>query len=256
MTQSNCIHIRRLPTLIGPCRMKTTVRNRVETSNSRNPGSAVPIGAIRRRYNRWGLHFGEHVLCRSRHDRGDFSEGDGDYSDDWDDFDSVAVAEVIGGASKSSTETDARDRQKDESVAEMTTTSADAFEPRNHSSAADEVLNSSHAYDVNSDTAGAEVRPTISQGVSASTDGEPDMSLMWQMGLGGVAALIGLAGIGFLGHKAWKSQGPKVQKAMEARQLARESQQRLGEFMSQLRNQSTADLSAKNLGDEGKNRFV
>lgn len=38
---------------------------------------------------------------------------------------------------------------------------------------------------------------------------------------------------------------------MQDRQLARESQQRLAEFMAQLRNQSSADLSAKNLGDEG-----
>ena len=67
-------------------------------------------------------------------------------------------------------------------------------------------------------------------------------------------ALGALAGLGFFGHKMFKSQAPKVQQAMQDRQFAKESQQRLNDFLSQLRNQPTADLSAKNLGggqDEG-----
>ena len=39
--------------------------------------------------------------------------------------------------------------------------------------------------------------------------------------------------------------------AMETRQLARESQQRLNGFMDQLRGSVAVDLSAKNLGEEG-----
>lgn len=77
------------------------------------------------------------------------------------------------------------------------------------------------------------------------------ISEIWRLGLGGVLALAALAGLAFLGHRLFKDQAPKVQKAMEQRQLARESQQRLSEFMAQLRNQTTADLSAKNLGDDG-----
>lgn len=80
---------------------------------------------------------------------------------------------------------------------------------------------------------------------------EPDTATIWKLGLGGIVALAGLAGLAFMGHKVFKSQAPKVQKAMEQRQLAKESQQRLNEFMATLRNQITVDLSAKNLGDEG-----
>ena len=77
---------------------------------------------------------------------------------------------------------------------------------------------------------------------------------MWKTGAMGVVALGALAGLGFFGHKMFKSQAPKVQQAMQDRQFAKESQQRLNDFLSQLRNQPTADLSAKNLGggqDEG-----
>jgi Ran GTPase-activating protein (RanGAP) involved in mRNA processing and transport len=77
---------------------------------------------------------------------------------------------------------------------------------------------------------------------------------IWKTGLLGVVALGGLAGLGFFGHKLYKSQAPKMQQAMQDRQFAKESQQRLNDFLSQLRNQPTADLSAKNLGggeDEG-----
>ena len=44
--------------------------------------------------------------------------------------------------------------------------------------------------------------------------------------------------------------------AMETRQLARESQQRLNGFMEQLRSSAAVDLSAKNLGDEGTQYVV
>lgn len=78
---------------------------------------------------------------------------------------------------------------------------------------------------------------------------------VWKTGALGVVALGALAGLGFFGHKIFKSQAPKMQQAMQDRQFAKESQQRLNEFLSQLRNQPTADLSAKNLGggekDEG-----
>ena len=77
---------------------------------------------------------------------------------------------------------------------------------------------------------------------------------MWKTGALGVVALGALAGLGFFGHKVFKSQAPKVQQAMQDRQFAKESQQRLNDFLSQLRNQPTVDLSAKNLGggeDEG-----
>lgn len=38
---------------------------------------------------------------------------------------------------------------------------------------------------------------------------------------------------------------------MTHKQLQREATQRLNEFMGQIRNQSSVDLSAKNLGEEG-----
>jgi Ran GTPase-activating protein (RanGAP) involved in mRNA processing and transport len=94
---------------------------------------------------------------------------------------------------------------------------------------------------------------TTAPAPEAYPPGESAME-MWKTGALGVVALGALAGLGFFGHKTFKSQAPKVQQAMQDRQFAKESQQRLNDFLSQLRNQPTADLSAKNLGggeDEG-----
>ena len=44
---------------------------------------------------------------------------------------------------------------------------------------------------------------------------------------------------------------PPLPQSIQSRGLAKEAQQRLNEFMDVLRNMATADLSAKNLGDEG-----
>ena len=99
----------------------------------------------------------------------------------------------------------------------------------------------------------ASVVITTAPAPEAYPPGESAME-MWKTGALGVVALGALAGLGFFGHKTFKSQAPKVQQAMQDRQFAKESQQRLNDFLSQLRNQSTADLSAKNLGggeDEG-----
>ncbi|KAL4856961.1 DIS3-like exonuclease 2 [Chlorella vulgaris] len=91
---------------------------------------------------------------------------------------------------------------------------------------------------------------------AAADASEPDMGQAWKMGLGGVVALAAFAGLGFLGHRIFKSKTVTdavagVQQTIQSRGLAKEAQTRLNEFMSTLRNMSTADLSAKNLGDEG-----
>ncbi|GAB4815992.1 hypothetical protein N2152v2_003038 [Parachlorella kessleri] len=74
---------------------------------------------------------------------------------------------------------------------------------------------------------------------------------VWKIGLGGIAALAGVAALAFLGHRLFKSQAPKVQEAIEKQQASRESVQRLQKFISQIRNSTTADLSSERLGDEG-----
>ena len=45
---------------------------------------------------------------------------------------------------------------------------------------------------------------------------------VWKIGLGGIAALAGVAALAFLGHRLFKSQAPKVQEVSPAsgRQLA------------------------------------
>lgn len=65
-------------------------------------------------------------------------------------------------------------------------------------------------------TATAEAAPAASarqqtrqakRGVAAAPAvAEPDMGQAWKMGLGGVAALAAVAGLGFLGHRLFKSQ--------------------------------------------------
>lgn len=153
------------------------------------------------------------------------SDDDGAASDDWDDFDTISPAEEEATGQEAPVE-------------EATSTTADADAP-------DADIQASYQ-----DAVSASVGPPPTYAPASHVD-DPDMSVVWRMGLGGIVAVAGLAGLAFLGHRLFKSQAPKVQKAMEQRQLAKESQQRLAEFMAQLRNQTTADLSAKNLGDEG-----
>lgn len=196
---------------------------------------------------RWSTCGPVHAL-----DRTGISENDDDLSDDWADFDDPEVAQsVIHDAqpldsAPSSDRIKAEDREERSlTAASRSTAASDAVEEGipSSSSGRDEATLSITTAEPGS--------RTPSSSFENGGDEATDMALVWRMGLGGIVALAGLAGLGFLGHKTWKSQAPKVQKAMEARQLARESQQRLGEFMSELRNQSTADISAKNLGDEG-----
>jgi hypothetical protein len=78
---------------------------------------------------------------------------------------------------------------------------------------------------------------------AAADASEPDMGQAWKMGLGGVVALAAFAGLGFLGHRIFKSKTVTdavagVQQTIQSRGLAKEAQTRLNEFMSTLRNMS------------------
>lgn len=173
---------------------------------------------------------GYYTSCQSTQNGDDTG---GNVSDDWDDFDEM-----------SSPHTDEKGEEEgipnNPTIAatkpEVTVEAAEYQEGGSEQQTPVDEQYTSHLYPATDSTP-----PT--EGVS--------MSHVWRLGLGGVVALAGLAGLAFLGHRLFKLQAPKVQKAMEDRQLAKESQQRLADFMSRLRNQTTVDLSAKNLGDEG-----
>eukprot|EP00884_Botryococcus_braunii_P001809 jgi/Botrbrau1/11629/Bobra.0209s0020.1 len=70
-------------------------------------------------------------------------------------------------------------------------------------------------------------------------------------GLLGVLALAAFAGIFIMGRKLAASELPKMQKAMEHKKLQKEAEVRLSGLMTDLRTSEVADLSAKNLGEEG-----
>jgi hypothetical protein len=215
---------------LGAITMRTPVTRRM------TPAVTSKHGCIRLQ-SRCAFHLGRHVARQMSSRRSTFlpvraleSEEDdgGDASDDWEGFDtSLTPAEA-------SVQEEAA---ADELVSHAAAEAADAIDVEPAAV---------------SEQAASMPYHSVPSSPSHYIEPEPDMSIVWKTGIGGIVALVGLAGLGFLGHKTWKSQAPKVQKAMEARQLAKESQQRLGEFMAQLRNQATADLSAKNLGDEGE----
>ncbi|CAK0782497.1 hypothetical protein CVIRNUC_005717 [Coccomyxa viridis] len=72
-----------------------------------------------------------------------------------------------------------------------------------------------------------------------------------KVGVLGIGALILLGAAFYVGRKLLSSQLPKVQKVMEQKQFQKEAAQRLNVMVDELRNSQNADLSAKNLGEEG-----
>eukprot|EP00873_Tetraselmis_striata_P004342 jgi/Tetstr1/424606/TSEL_015128.t1 len=72
----------------------------------------------------------------------------------------------------------------------------------------------------------------------------------------GLAGLAVVGGIVYYGRKFLTTQVPEMQKAMEQRSLAKESQIRLTDFMSRLKSQRSCDLSAENLGEEGTQYII
>lgn len=74
---------------------------------------------------------------------------------------------------------------------------------------------------------------------------------VWKQGAVGVGILASMAIIVLGILRITKTQAPKLTKAFESQKLAREHQARLQDFIAQIRNQSSVDLSGKNLGDQG-----
>jgi NLR family CARD domain-containing protein 3 len=74
---------------------------------------------------------------------------------------------------------------------------------------------------------------------------------VWKQGAVGIGILASMAVIVLGILRITKTQAPKLTKAFESQKLAREHQARLQDFIAQIRNQSSVDLSGKNLGDQG-----